>query len=365
MRRVWADLVAYGKQYLRSPTATFFTLAFPILLILVFGAVFTGSEELEVTLHVQDRDDTATSRGLLTSLNETGFLSLVRVSPAEDLEAYVLEQDVVAALEIPAGFEAQVLAALGGSPVQPQVVLYGDPSNSAFQAAQGAVFGAVTGFNFVLAETQPIVGVGLRSVARETLTFIDFLIPGIIGITILTPLFATASLSAEYRERHYFKLLATTPLGKGEWLLSRTLWLLLLIFVSVAFMLLTARLVFGSAFAFTPTAAALVVSGTVLFTSLGLAIGNYVHEMEAANAVANVVYFPMMFLSGTFWPIEIMPDFIQPVARLLPLSFVNDGLRDTLIFANTAGALGNLAIVAGLAVVIFLIAALSMSWRVE
>lgn len=365
MRRVWADLVAYGKQYLRSPTATFFTIVFPILLILVFGAVFTGSEELAVALHVQDRDDTPTSQAFIASLNETGFLTLVTVSVSEDLEAYVLEQDVIAALQIPAGFEAEVVAALGGSPVQPRVVLYGDPSNAAFQAAQGAVFGAVTGFNFGLADTQPIVGVGLRSVARETLTFIDFLIPGIIGITILTPLFATSALSAEYRERHYFKLLATTPLGKGEWLLSRTLWLLLLIFLSVAFMLLTARLVFGSVFAFTPTAVGLVVAGTVLFTSLGLAIGNFVHEVEAANAVANVAYFPMMFLSGTFWPIEIMPDFIQPIARLLPLAFVNDGLRDTLIFGNEMGALVNLAIVAGLAVVVFLVAARSMSWRVE
>lgn len=365
MRRVLADLVAYGKQFLRSPTASFFTLAFPILLILVFGAVFTGSESLNVELHVQDLDGTDMSRAFLDALNATGFVSIVPVSSPGDLETYVRAQSLSVALQIPDGFEAEVLAALAGSPVQPQVILYGNPSSPAFGAAQGAVFGGVTGFNFALAGSEPIVGVGTQRITLEELTFIDFLIPGIIGITILTPLFSTATLSAEYRERKYFKLLATTPLSKGEWLLSRTLWLLLLVFLSVALMLLVARLVFGSVFVFTPTAVALVIAGTVLFTSIGMAIGNYIHEVEAASAVANVVYFPMMFLSGTFWPIEIMPDFIQPIARLLPLTFVNDGLRDTLVLGELESALLNLAIVAGLAVVIFLIAARSMSWRVE
>ncbi len=365
MRRVLADLIAYGKQFLRSPTASFFTLVFPILLILVFGAVFMGSEELNVELPVQDRDGSGLSRDFIDALNATGFVSIVTVPASLDIATYVREQSLPVALEIPVGFEAEILDALSGSPVKPQVVLYGDPSSAAFGTAQGAVFGAVTGFNFGLAGAQPIVVVETQSVARESLTFIDFLIPGIMGITILTPLFSTASLSAEYRERKYFKLLATTPLTKGEWLLSRTLWLLLLVFLSVALMLIVARFAFGSVFEFTPVAVALVISGTVLFTSIGMAIGNYIHEVEAASAVANVVYFPMMFLSGTFWPIEIMPAFIQPIARLLPLTFVNDGLRDALIFGNVPAALVNLAIVAGLAIVVFLIAARSMNWRVE
>ncbi|MEE9237740.1 MAG: ABC transporter permease [Thermoplasmata archaeon] len=366
MRRVLADLVAYAKQYLRSPSATFFTLVFPIILLLVFGGVFGNPEQVNIEVHVQDLDDSLMSRTLIDAVGETGVITIVMISPDEDLEAYVREQSIPAALLIPEDFETEVQMALAGSPfAQPEVVLYGDLSNSAFQTVQGTISSVVTGFNFMLHDVDRIVEVGTQSISQESASALDFFLPGIIGITVLTPLFAVSTTAAEYSERNYFKLLATTPLRKSEFLFSRTVWMVILIFISTILMILIARLVFGTLYVLTPVAVALIAAGSVLFVSIGMAIGNFAKATDAASAVANVIYFPMMFLTGTFFPLEIMPDFIQTVSRFLPLTYFNDGLRDTLVFGNVSSALTNLGIVSVLAVAMFALAAWSLRWRAE
>jgi hypothetical protein len=72
----------------------------------------------------------------------------------------------------------------------------------------------VTAYNFARSDASPVVALDVCSVAVEAFIFLDFFIPGVIGITVFTPLFATSTTYAEYRERHYLKLLATTPLRK-------------------------------------------------------------------------------------------------------------------------------------------------------
>ncbi|MFQ5838288.1 MAG: ABC transporter permease [Thermoplasmata archaeon] len=365
MKRAFADLVAYAKQYIRTPTASFFTLVFPILLILIFGGVFGAPEEINLEVHVQNLDGSQMSVALVDALNETGVLTVIMVSSNEDLEAYVRDLSIPAALLIPEGFQTDVQMAVAGDPdAYPKVVLYGDLSSSAFQAVEGVVQGVVTGMIFELYGATP-VSVESQSISQVGFSYIDFFLPGVIGITVLTPLFASSTTAAEYRERHYFKLLATTPLRKSEFLFSRTLWMIGLMFLSTILMIVVARLVFGAIFILNPVAVALITAGTVLFVSIGMAIGNFAKDTEAATAVANVVYFPMMFLTGTFFPVEIMPSFIQVISRALPLTYFNNGLRDTLIFGNVESALTNLGIVTVLAVVVFALAAWSMSWRAE
>ncbi len=365
MRRMFADLVAWGKQYLRTPTASFFTLVFPVLLILVFGGVFGAPQEINIQLHIQDLDNSTMSKGVVAALNGTEVITVVAVSEEQDLETYVRDQSIPVALRIPQGLQDEILSAVNGSAeAHPTVELLGDTSSSTFQTVQGVVQGIVTGFVFELYGVTPVL-VETRGITQQASSYLDFFLPGVIGITILTSIFFASSTSAEYRERHYFKLLATTPLRKGEFLLSRTLWMIGLVFISTFLMILVARLVFNAVYALNPIAIALIVAGTVLMMSIGMAVGSFAKTVEGASAVANVIYFPMMFLTGTFFPVEIMPGFIQVISRGLPLTYFNDGLRDTLVFGNVPSALTNLGIVSILAVVIFVLAAWSLSWKAE
>ena len=80
-------------------------------------------------------------------------------------------------------------------------------------------------------------------------------------------------------------------------------------------------------------------------------------------AIANAIGFPMMFLSGSFFSVQSFPGFLQGVAAFMPLTYLNNGLRDTMIYGNDASALLNLAVVLVVGVIMMITASRLMSWK--
>lgn len=361
MNRILADLAAFGRQYLRSKIGAFFAFVFPILLILLFGAIFSNVGSSTISLHVQDLDNTDMSRGFVQILNQTNLVRVTMVSPAEDLEEYIKEESLDVALQIPQDFQGNVLLGLPAN-----VTLYGDPSRSTFNIAQSIVNVAVVQMNYNVKGVTPVVGMRTESVASSTFQYMDFFIPGIVGMTIMTnAMFSMTSVCAEYRTRRYFKLLATTTLRKSEWLTSKILWYLVLMIASLFATLGVGYAIWQVHVYINAAALILIALGTLLFTSLGMLIGTVIKDPESGAAVANAIGFPMMFLSGTFWPIESMPEYLQSVAKVLPLTYLNEGLRDAMVYSNWDGVLTNLGVLAALAVVFFILASKLMSWKGE
>ena len=137
----------------------------------------------------------------------------------------------------------------------------------------------------------------------------------------------------------------------------------MLLFVSVALMVLTGILVFGLKAVVTPMAILIIIAGTIEFTSLGMVLGIFVRDPETGAAIANAIGFPMMFLAGSFFPVDAMPSFLQAGARLLPLTYINEGLRATMTFGTDATAFIDLLVTLGFAVVFFVVAARGLSWK--
>ncbi|UCD92174.1 MAG: ABC transporter permease [Methanobacteriota archaeon] len=367
MSRVLADLKAFGLQYIRSPVGAFFALIFPLILILVFGAVFSQTESVEVSLPVQDLDGTNESADFMDILNSTGTLKISMIPVSIDIEEYIKDNSLPLALQIPEGFNASINNKVGNItvPIPINVTLYGDPSRTTYNVALGSVNAAATIKNYqIFPGSYPVVGMETESIVAGGFKYIDFFLPGMIAFTVMTnALFAQSSSSAEYRTRGYFKLLGTTPLAKWEWLLAKFLWYLIILLASVALMFVVSILVFGVRVTITPTAIILVFSGILLFVSMGMLIGMVSKDPESAAAIANAIGFPMMFLSGTFFPLEMMPDFLQGVARVLPLTYMSEGMRSTMIYGNEVGALINLAVVLVLGIVFYIIASKLMRWK--
>jgi len=106
----------------------------------------------------------------------------------------------------------------------------------------------------------------------------------------------------------------------------------------------------------------IIIFAGVMFTGLGMMISRFAKDEETANAAASAITFPMMFLSGSFFPLEQMPEYLQQIAKVLPLTYVNNGLRDAMVFGNTSGALFNLGVIALLAAVFVIIGAYISKW---
>ena len=365
MRRILADAKAFGKQYLRSRTGTFFALAFPVILILLFGAIFSGGGTSNLPLYVQDLDNTQASHAFVSALNNTTILVYNPIPRNVNITDYIREHSINTALLIPEGFQASVSRAMAGDPNATITVrLYGDPTQSSFGIASAAVGGAITGYNFFVRQAAPVVHMTTDTVSQRGEKYIDLFLPGIIGFTVLTtPLFGMTNICAEYRTRKYFKFLATTKLSKAEWLAAKILFYVLLMFVSVALIMIAGVFVFNMDGTITPMGVLLIAAGTVEFTSLGMLLGIFIKDSETSAAIANAIGFPMMFLAGSFFPIDLFPPYLKGVANFLPLTYLNQGLRATMVLGNDAAALVDLAVTAVIAVVFFVIPARALSWK--
>jgi len=114
-----------------------------------------------------------------------------------------------------------------------------------------------------------------------------------------------------------------------------------------------------------PLSLILVATTSMLFSGMGMILSRFVKDPETAGAAANAITFPMMFLSGTFFPLEQMPEFLRSIATVLPLTYVNNGLRDAMIMGEPQRAIMNTIIVAVLCVICLLVGAWITKWEEE
>ena len=365
MIRMLADMIAFGKQYTRSTVTMFFAFAFPILLILIFGAIFTNVGSQKIDLHVQNLDQGEFSEMYISFLENTTLFTLKEIPSDEDIESYISNNSLTVALYIPPDFSSTIaqIIATNGSGVS-NVTLYGDPTQSTYGTVQtGLIVGQVP-FFVTNAVTRPLVGFSTQNPGGKNFGFMDYFVPGIVGMTVMiNAMFTMTSICAEYKSRGYFKLLATTTLKKTDWLLSKFAFYSIMLILSLLLTFAVGKLAFGMNSVLTPMAFVFIVSGAFLFTSLGMLLGILAKDPESGSAISNAIGFPMMFLSGSFFALESMPSYIQAIAAVLPLTYLNEGLRDTMVYDSLDSALLNLAVVLVLGVVFFVAASRLMSWK--
>jgi ABC-2 type transport system permease protein len=364
MNKILADAINYSKQYLRSRSAAFFMFAMPIILVLVFGSIFSSSTT-KLDVQVQNLDEGQSGAAYLKILNETGSVNVKMIPKDVNLAQYIKDNSLSVAVMIPGNFStslAESLAANGSLPVD--ITVYGDPSQSTFGSVMTSVQTAESIMNFHFANARPVLVVSVQSVASDKFENMDYFLPGVVGITIMTnALYGMTAVCAEYKSKGYSKLLATTTLTKGEWLTSKVLTYSVLLSASVVVTYVVAVLVLGLHVSLTPMTFALIPAGAFLFTSAGMLLGSVSKDAESASAIANAIGFPMMFLSGSFFPVELMPDFLQVVAKGMPMTYLNNAFRDTMLFNNDVSALANMGILLAIGAVLFIAGSKLMSWK--
>jgi ABC-2 type transport system permease protein len=120
---------------------------------------------------------------------------------------------------------------------------------------------------------------------------------------------------------------------------------------------------FGSTAGFTVGVLPFIILGPFFFVSLGMLVGSVTKSQESAGVVGNIITFPMMFLSGTFFPISMMPQYLQVVAHVFPLYYLIQGLSDVMVFNNITQASINILILIALTIIVFIAAIKAFKWR--
>jgi len=365
-KRIYSDFKVFSRGYLRNKFGLFFGLIFPVILILIFGAIFSGGNAGKVSVYVQNQDigpfinpQMNIASSFLTALNKSGTITVVTVETSQNFSLYLAEHSSSDGIVIPENFSANYLAGH-----QVNITVYGNPTSSTSGIVSGTVNGYANYFNLQLFHGVPVIGLTSATVNTQQTKFIDFLIPGLIGFSILTsPMFSLVNISSEYKKTKLFKQLSLTPLTKIEWLASKVIWYIVLTIAGFLLMVGMGIFAFGAHVAITPWFIPFLVLGPMLFASLGMLVGTVTKNPETAGVIGNIVTFPMMFLAGTFFPISSMPQYLQTFAHVLPLFYVTEGLNNAMVYGNISGTIIDIAVLGIITLVIFVLAVKLFKWR--
>ncbi len=371
-KRIYSDFKVFSRGYLRNKFGLFFGLIFPVILILIFGAIFAGGSSGKVNVYAQNQDNGPflspqmnIASSFLTALNDSTTITVITVDTSENFSKYLADHSSSDGIVIPENFSVDYLAGHRAN-----ITVYGNPTSSTSGIVSGTVGGYANYFNLAYFQqkyndtTPAIIGITAATVNTQQTKYIDFLIPGLIGFSILTsPMFSLVNISSEYKKTKLFKQLSLTPLTKMEWLASKVIWYIVLTIAGFLLMVGVGVFAFGAHVAISPWLIPFLALGPMLFASLGMLVGTVTKNPETAGVIGNIVTFPMMFLAGTFFPISSMPQYLQTFAHILPLFYVTEGLNNAMVYGNISGTIIDIAVLGVTTLVIFVLAVRLFKWR--
>jgi ABC-2 type transport system permease protein len=360
-----ADLKVSFKQWKRSKGTVFWTILFPILLIFIFGSIFSGTGESSYDLVVQNHDETSQSSMFLEQLKNTSMISIKEISGSEDISSYMKNNSISSGLVIPSNFGATIQQASFDNSVSSMLTFYFDPSQQTTTSiVQTVISSTLQEFNLVISGGRHVLTLNQQETMGNDFEFIDFFIPGIIGFTIMTScIYGSIERNTKFRKDGILRKMQTMPVSRMDWILSKMLFMLFLSFLSTTVILLFGFFFWGLSIHFTLFVIVIIVATSFLFSGMGMIVGRFVKEEETADVAGGAITFPMMFLSGTFFSFEQMPSYLKIIAQALPLYYVNEGLRNTMIYADMNKTLYFTSFVLVFAFVFFLIGVLVTKWK--
>ncbi|KXA90538.1 hypothetical protein AKJ37_00170 [candidate division MSBL1 archaeon SCGC-AAA259I09] len=358
---------ALAKNWLRTKSGVFFSILFPLMLLLIFGSVFGGNPGGGYTLYVQNNDleggkPTSLSEVLVSALDNIEALDIKELPAGVEIEKYRKENPSLSidrALVIPKGFQS---SAMDGNVT---VSLLTSGEGPATSMVQGVIDSVINMFNYQMSGVEPIINIDMGSLEKEEeLSAVDYYLPGYIAAFIMiNGIMAVTTYISEFRRNGIIKRLAATPLKKSSWILGNLTLQAVLGFLLTLVMVVVAMMVFGVQAIPGPYALILIFLGSVTFCSIGIVLGGVIKDTEAANTAGSAIAFPMMFLSGAFWPIEMVPSFMQTIAKFLPVYYFHEGLREIMIKDSPSQALVPFLIFTVLAVVFTFVAVKVTKWE--
>ncbi|HEX7304987.1 ABC transporter permease [Lentzea sp.] len=338
--------LAMFKGFIRDKATLFFTFVFPLLFLVIFGLILrdVGEDKTKIAL-VGDGP-------IVSALRDSGALEFESYDDENAAVQKVKDGDLPAAL-IVRGQQVDVRYAQSDQ-VQSATVL-------------GIVNGFVDKANLAATGQPPTFTFAAEKVEDASLKPIQYLTPGILswGVAV-SAVFGSALTLVSWRRKQVLRRIQLAPVSATSVLASRLMVSAGVALVQGAIFVGVASLpVFGLRLSgYWWLAIPLLLLGTVAFFALGMLVGSFAKTEEAASAAANIVVLPMAFLSGTFFPVDQAPAWLQAVSKAFPLRHMNDGMLDVLVRGKGAEALlVPASILAGFTLVVGLLASRIFKWE--
>jgi|TARA_B110000914_G_scaffold40878_1_gene34356 ABC-2 type transport system permease protein len=317
------------KIFLRDRQSIFFSLFFPIIFMTIFA--FANNGEVDpIKLGIVNNSTSEVASDFSQMLNDNPLFTVTE-GEESNLRTELVEGDQTMVLILPEDFDAQN----DGAELQLLV--------DAAQVQQLGLIMPLLEQTLISIEREfrniePMFTLTIEDVQARSQRYLDFLLPGLMAFTLMQLSIAGSGFNiVEFRRKGILKRLFVTPIKPHDFITAIVLARMAIILIQLTVLILFAvtildvRIVGNFASFYL-----MIILGTFIFLCLGFCLGSIAKTQQAVMAVGNLVIFPQIFLSGVFYPIESMPELIQPIANLLPLSFVSTAMRE---IANNGASL--------------------------
>lgn len=366
MKAYWQLTLAQLRIFARNRQVLFFTLLFPLILMVALGSFVGRGGGVSISLMIVNNDHTKASEELVSLLKENVAMD---VTLAEDLKVALdrLEKgDVQIVLELPKGYGDVISSRTESDPPYSLPVYYNETNMTASQLGLTVVNATIDEWSKNITNYKPIVEIESKGVRALDLKYIDFLVPGIVAMMIMSNnMNGVAGQISAWRERGILRRMQGTRLKASTFIAAQITARLALNGLQALLVLLVASLIFGvNVSGSWLVLIGFVILGTLAFMALGFIIAGVAKNPESAGPIAGLATFPMLFLGGVFFPISNMPEFLQPFVKILPIAHLSTALRETMnVGTPITGLLPEVFILFAWAIVAFAIASRTFRWE--
>ncbi|MEJ6951501.1 ABC transporter permease [Natronospora cellulosivora (SeqCode)] len=328
MKMFKAIFIANVKEYIRDKASMFWMLVFPLILIFIFGWMYSGSGDLIFNISFLVHEENEFTNRLIGEVEKIDALNVFIVEDKEKEFEELKRGNRHLLFEIP----SMISEGLMYGEAQEIPVYYDSSNQQMSQIALSIADEIFTEAERYIKATPRIFELDKRAVQGEDLSNFDYIIPGILAMALMQlGLFGSIQFIS-LREKKIIRGLGATPLSKRALLGSEIILRLILSVIQTIIIIGIGVLVFDITIESNIVLVLSVVFlGCLTFISLGYLLTSFVKTVDAGTNLVEAVQFPMMFLSGVFFPYEFMPDFLQPVIRVLPLTYLGDALRQVML----------------------------------
>jgi ABC-2 type transport system permease protein len=353
------------RRAFRDKTAIFFIFLFPLIFLFVFGSIFGGSNDTSFRVAFINQSDSKFATQFAEQAQHQKVLKIdsesTTISAAnEKMSRGQLDATII----LPPTF-GEVKKGQDHPSGQAKIV-YTQNNQEAANTLASILQEEFTSINDKFVKVERPFSVTSEQTEIHALTQFDYTFAGLLGFSIIgMGIFGPVNVFPELKKQGVLRRLHTTPLKVWQYFTSNVVSQAVIGLAAIALMFIVAITVFDlNVIGNYIELAIFIVLGITLILGIGLSIGGWAKNERQAAPLANLVVFPMMFLSGTFFPRFLMPEWLQTLSGFLPLTPVIDGIRFIATEGKHLTDLGpQLGLIFGWMIIIYIIAFRVFRWE--